>query len=109
MVYSFFGVYSQCGQSGRLSFIRGFADPLVKLFGWKRGDISFAYSLAFLEGLPAVVIMGWLGGILFDLSGTYTWSILASVAIGYLGLPLALLLPRHKNPAASGSRDAGKR
>ena len=36
-------------------------DPLVQLFGWKRGDISFAYSLAFLGGLPAMVIMGWLG------------------------------------------------
>jgi MFS family permease len=38
-----------------------FIDPLVAEFGWKRGDISFAYSLAFLIGLPAVVIMGWLG------------------------------------------------
>ena len=38
-----------------------FIDPLVERFGWKRGDISFAYSLAFLVGLPAVVIMGWLG------------------------------------------------
>ena len=38
-----------------------FIDPLVELFGWKRGDISFAYSLAFLAGLPAVVFMGWLG------------------------------------------------
>jgi MFS family permease len=38
-----------------------FIDPLVQEFGWKRGDISFAYSLAFLFGLPAVVIMGWLG------------------------------------------------
>ena len=38
-----------------------FIDPLVDQFGWKRGDISFAYSLAFLIGLPAVVIMGWLG------------------------------------------------
>jgi len=38
-----------------------FVEPLVKLFGWSRGDISFAYSLAFLVGLPAVVIMGWLG------------------------------------------------
>lgn len=38
-----------------------FIDPLVAQFGWKRGDISFAYSLAFLIGLPAVVIMGWLG------------------------------------------------
>ena len=38
-----------------------FIDPLVAEFGWQRGDISFAYSLAFLIGLPAVVIMGWLG------------------------------------------------
>jgi MFS family permease len=38
-----------------------FVDPLVKLFGWKRGDISFAYSLAFLFGLPATIAMGWLG------------------------------------------------
>jgi MFS family permease len=38
-----------------------FIDPLVEQFGWKRGDISFAYSLAFLIGLPAVVLMGWLG------------------------------------------------
>ena len=38
-----------------------FIDPLVNEFGWKRGDISFAYSLAFLLGLPTVVIMGWLG------------------------------------------------
>ena len=38
-----------------------FIDPLVDQFGWKRGDISFAYSLAFLVGLPAVLIMGWLG------------------------------------------------
>jgi hypothetical protein len=34
-------------------------------------------------------------GILFDLSGGYTWSILLPV-IGYLGLPLALALPRHE-------------
>lgn len=38
-----------------------FVEPLVKLFGWSRGDISIAYSVAFLVGLPAVVIMGWLG------------------------------------------------
>ena len=38
-----------------------FVEPLVELFGWSRGDISFAYSIAFIVGLPAVVIMGWLG------------------------------------------------
>src|SRR5688572_28098593 len=38
-----------------------FVEPLVALFGWKRGDISGAYALAFLIGLPATIAMGWLG------------------------------------------------
>src|SRR3989304_1832652 len=38
-----------------------FIDPLVAQFGWQRGDISFAYALAFLAGMPAMVAMGWLG------------------------------------------------
>jgi MFS family permease len=38
-----------------------FIDPLVERFGWSRGEISFGYSLAFLIGMPAVILMGWLG------------------------------------------------
>jgi len=38
-----------------------FVEPLVEIFGWSRGEISVAYSIAFIVGLPAVVIMGWLG------------------------------------------------
>jgi MFS family permease len=55
-----------------------FIDPLVDQFGWKRGDISFAYSLAFLIGLPAVVIMGWLG----DRFGARQLMLAAAVMIG---------------------------
>jgi len=55
-----------------------FIDPLVTQFGWKRGDISFAYSLAFLIGLPAVVIMGWLG----DRFGARPLMLAAGVMIG---------------------------
>jgi len=55
-----------------------FIDPLVEQFGWKRGDISFAYSLAFLIGLPAVVIMGWLG----DRYGARPLMLAAAVMIG---------------------------
>ena len=29
--------------------------PLVEKFGWNRGDISFAYALAFLAGMPAML------------------------------------------------------
>ena len=55
-----------------------FVDPLVAQFGWKRGDISFAYSLAFIVGLPAVVVMGWLG----DRYGARILMLGASILIG---------------------------
>jgi MFS family permease len=55
-----------------------FIDPLVDEFGWKRGDISFAYSLAFVIGMPAVVIMGWLG----DRYGARPLMLAAAVMIG---------------------------
>jgi len=55
-----------------------FIDPLVELFGWKRGDISFAYSLAFIVGLPAVMLMGWLG----DRYGARILMLGASLLIG---------------------------
>src|SRR5690606_8061164 len=61
-----------------------FIDPLVEQFGWKRGDISFAYSLAFLIGLPAVVIMGWLG----DRFGARQ---LMLIAAGMIGVGTVLL------------------
>jgi MFS family permease len=54
-----------------------FVDPLVALFGWSRGDISFAYALAFLLGLPATVAMGWLG----DRYGARPLMIVASFVI----------------------------
>jgi MFS family permease len=38
-----------------------FVDPLAELFNWKRGDISLAYSLAFLASMPAMLVFGWLG------------------------------------------------
>ncbi|MGZ9004612.1 MAG: MFS transporter [Burkholderiales bacterium] len=54
-----------------------FIDPLVDLFGWKRGDISVAYALAFLAGMPATVAMGWLG----DRYGARTMMIGSSILI----------------------------
>ena len=51
---------------------------------------------------------GWLGGFLFDMSGAYTWSIAAAILTTCLGLPLALALPRHKKPPASGAKAAIK-
>jgi MFS family permease len=36
-------------------------DPLVERYGWKRGDIGLAYSLAFICSMPAMLVFGWLG------------------------------------------------
>jgi MFS family permease len=52
-------------------------DPLVEKFDWKRGDISLAYSLAFLASMPAMLAFGWLG----DRASARTLMIGASVMI----------------------------
>ncbi len=33
-------------------------DPLVEEHGWSRGGISLAYTLQFLIGIPAVLVVG---------------------------------------------------
>jgi MFS family permease len=78
--------------------------PIInrQLFGTK-APLSSIYSFEMLGASTGMALGGWLGGILFDLSGAYTWSILASIVLGYLGLPLALALPRHRNLAMSGA------
>lgn len=62
-----------------------FVEPLVALFGWKRGDISVAYSLAFLLGLPATIAMGWLGDRFGARPLMLTASLLISVGTVLLG------------------------
>jgi MFS family permease len=54
-----------------------FVDPLAELFDWKRGDISLAYSLAFLCSMPAMLVFGWLG----DRYGARALMIVASLMI----------------------------
>jgi MFS family permease len=61
-----------------------------------KAPLGTIYSFEMLGASTGMALGDWLGGILFDLSGSYIWSILASIVIGYLGLPLALALPRHR-------------
>ena len=81
--------------------------PIInrQLFGTK-APLGSIYSFQMLGASTGMALGGWLGGMLFDLSGGYTWSIFASVVIGYLGLPLALALPRHRSLVRSESRAA---
>lgn len=76
--------------------------PIInrQLFGAK-APLSSIYSFEMLGAITGMGIGGWLGGWLFDVTGAYTWAIIVSAVTGYLGLPLALGLPRHKRAASA--------
>ena len=82
--------------------------PIInrQLFG-EKAPLGSIYSFEMLGASTGMALGGWLGGVLFDVTGAYTWAILASAAIGYLGLPLALYLPRHKKFAISRAEAVG--
>ena len=71
--------------------------PIInrQLFG-EKAPLSSIYSFEMVGASLGMALGGWLGGGLFDMSGDYTWSLLASLIVGLVGLPLALALPRHK-------------
>lgn len=82
--------------------------PIInrQLFG-EKAPLGSIYSFEMLGASTGMALGGWLGGVLFDITGAYTWAILASAAIGYLGLPLALYLPRHRKLVVSASKAVG--
>jgi MFS family permease len=102
MFYAFAVVFGICYGGEMVGF------PIInrQLFGSK-APLSSIYSFEIVGASLGMALGGWLGGALFDASGDYTWAILASAAIGYLALPLALWLPRHRRPVASGPRAVG--
>ncbi len=97
----------------RLSFAV-LIDPLVEEHGWSRGGISLAYTLQFLMGIPAVLIVGRLAenigsrrivmvgaviftiGMLLTATVTHLWQfqLYFGMLIGGLGsAPFIVLLP----------------
>ena len=76
--------------------------PIInkQLFGAK-APLGSIYSFEMMAAGTGMALGGWLGGFLFDMAGHYTWSLAASLVIGFLGLPLALSLPRHRKPDAA--------
>ena len=91
MFYLFGVIFGLCYGGEMVGF------PIInrQLFG-PTAPLSSIFSFEMLGASTGMALGGWLGGALFDVSGAYTWAIIASAAIGYLGLPLALYLPRHR-------------
>lgn len=56
-------------------------------------DVIYSYQL--VSAMVGMAAGGWIGGALFDGTGTYFWSIVASVIAGFLGVAAALKLPSH--------------
>ncbi len=76
--------------------------PIInrQLFGPK-APLSSIFSFEMIGASTGMALGGWLGGTLFDHSGNYTSAILVASAIGFVALPLALWLPRHRREAAA--------
>jgi predicted MFS family arabinose efflux permease len=74
--------------------------PIINrhMFGPK-APLGSIFSFQMIGGSTGMALGGWLGGILFDHSGSYTSAILVASAIGFVAVPLALWLPRHREPA----------
>ncbi len=82
--------------------------PIInrQMFGPK-APLSSIFSFEMVGASTGMALGGWIGGVLFDHSGNYTSAILVAAGIGFLALPLALWLPRHKRGVAAGARVAG--
>ncbi len=76
--------------------------PIInrQMFGAK-APLSSIFSFEMIGASTGMALGGWLGGVLFDHSGSYTSAILVASGIGFLALPLALWLPRHKRSVAT--------
>ena len=83
--------------------------PIInrQLFG-AAAPLGTIYSFEMVGAGTGMALGGWLGGFLFDLSGAYTWSIVAAILTTSLGVPMALALPRHKTPPAAGRKAVAK-
>jgi len=101
--YAFALIFGLCYGGEMVGF------PIInrQLFG-AGAPLSTIYSLQMVGAGTGMALGGWLGGFLFDVSGAYTWSVVAAILTTCVGIPLALALPRHKAPPASGRKAAMK-
>jgi MFS family permease len=91
MFYVFAVVFGLCYGGEMVGF------PIInkQLFG-ADAPLGSIYSFVMLGASTGMALGGWLGGALFDVFGNYNGSLMASLVIGLIGLPMALALPRHQ-------------
>jgi MFS family permease len=97
--YCFAVVFGLCYGGEMVGF------PIInrQLFGPK-APLSSIFSFEMIGGSTGMALGGWIGGALFDHSGNYTSAIWVASCIGFLSIPLALWLPRHKHtPVAAAA------
>src|SRR5262245_24845502 len=97
--YAFAVIFGICYGGEMVGF------PIInrQMFG-PAAPLSSIYSFEMVGASTGMALGGWIGGVLFDLSGDYTWAILVAAGIGYTALTLALWLPRHNREVAAGTR-----
>jgi len=96
--YCFAVVFGLCYGGEMVGF------PIInrQLFGPKAPPSSI-FSFEMIGGSTGMALGGWIGGALFDHSGNYTSAIWVASCIGFLSIPLALWLPRHKHTPVSAA------
>jgi MFS family permease len=79
--------------------------PIInrQIFGLK-APLGSIFSVEMVGGSTGMALGGWLGGMLFDLSGDYTLAIIVSAMVSFIALPLALWLPRHTAAVPAAAR-----
>jgi MFS family permease len=99
--YAFAVVFGLCYGGEMVGF------PIInrQMFG-RKAPLSSIFSFEMIGASTGMALGGWLGGVLFDHSGNYTSAILVASGIGFLALPLALWLPRHRREAAPATAAA---
>jgi MFS family permease len=71
--------------------------PIINRQYWgSLAPLNAIYSWQLAGAMTGMAVGGYLGGVLFDISGAYTWSIMLAFVFTATGLVPILTLPHHR-------------